>query len=66
MSDNEALQERCATALGWSLKDVQAFSLQTLRELLRREHPKLAAALAEVVQSRSYELMPPTKGGRRS
>lgn len=39
---NSSLHERIAKALGWTVKDVQSFSLPALRELVRDKHPKLA------------------------
>jgi hypothetical protein len=41
--------ERAAEALGWSVRDVQSFSLPTLREMLREKHPKLAAEATEMM-----------------
>jgi hypothetical protein len=53
----EAIQIRAAEALGWSLKDVQSFSLQMLREILRPDpythsagHPKLVLELDYLIR----------------
>lgn len=43
------LHQRIADALGWKISAVHSFSLQTLREMVRVKHPKLAANIADVV-----------------
>lgn len=48
------LHERIAEALGWSVKDAQSFSLAALREMVRKEHPKLAHEISQVIQSGSH------------
>lgn len=40
MSNN--IHARIAEALGWTIEEVQSFSLQTLRDLVRPVSPKLA------------------------
>lgn len=55
------LQERIAEALGWKLQDVQSFSFQSLRELVRTTHPKLAHELTEAIQSGAYVQIQPMK-----
>lgn len=51
MSD---LHERIATALGWSTRDVQSLSMQSLRDLVRPVDPDLARELDYVIQSGAY------------
>jgi hypothetical protein len=46
------LHERIAEALGWSLKDVQGFSLQSLRDIV--PDPKLKALCSDAIRSGSY------------
>jgi hypothetical protein len=48
------LHERIAEALGWKIQDVQSFSFQSLRELVRTTHPKLAHELTVAIQSGAY------------
>ncbi len=43
------LHQRIAEALGWSLEDVQSFSLPALRELVRPVSPKLADHITETI-----------------
>lgn len=45
------LQERIAEKLGWTLKDVQSMSLQSLRENVRPVSPKLANELTTFIRS---------------
>jgi hypothetical protein len=45
-----SLNERIAQALGWPLKDVQSFSFQSLREVVRPVSPKLAHELTMSIQ----------------
>jgi hypothetical protein len=45
------LDERIARALGWTVGEVQGFSLQSLRELVRSVDPKLAEEISRVVRS---------------
>jgi len=49
-----SLHERIAEALGWSVKDTQGFSFQTLRDLVRPVNPKLAYELTEAIRTGSY------------
>ena len=48
------MHERIATALGWSVKDAQSFSLPTLESLLRSVDPTLAEAIAQHRQTDSH------------
>jgi hypothetical protein len=48
------LQQRCATALGWSLADVRSMSLLSLRDAVRPVSAKLAYLLSEEIQSKRY------------
>lgn len=48
------LKARIAAALGWTERDVNGFSLQTLRDLVRPVSPKLAEACTEAIRSGSY------------
>jgi hypothetical protein len=48
------LHTRIAHALGWSLSEVRSMSFQSLRELVRVEHPKLAAELTEQIRTGQY------------
>ena len=56
--DLDALKGRIATALGWSRRDVDGFSLPTLRELLRPKHAKLADEVTGVVQRGEHLVEP--------
>jgi len=40
-----SLRERIATALGWTVEQVQSFSLPALRDVVRPVSPKLASAV---------------------
>ncbi len=48
------LKQRIAKALGWSMAEVNGFDLMTLRELVRRDHPKLAADITYAIRSGDY------------
>jgi hypothetical protein len=48
------MKERIAELLGWSLADVNSFSLLTLRELVRPLSPKLAHELDAVIRGGSH------------
>jgi hypothetical protein len=48
------LHERIAEALGWTVKETQSFSFQTLRDLVRPVSPKLAHELTVAIQTGSY------------
>lgn len=47
------LRERIAQALGWTVADVSAFSLHTLREMLA-EHPKLKHEVTVLITTGDY------------
>ena len=51
MSD---LHDRIAKTLGWSTRDVQSMSMQSLRELVRPVDPDLAREMDYVIQSGAY------------
>ena len=51
MSD---LHERAARALGWSVRDAQSLSMQSLRDLVRPVDPGLAREMDYVIQSGTY------------
>ena len=51
MSD---LHDRITKALGWSTRDVQSLSMQSLRDLVRPVDPDLARELDYVIQSGAY------------
>lgn len=51
MSD---LHDRIAKALGWSTRDVQSLSMQSLRDLVRPVDPQLAQEMSYVIQSGRY------------
>lgn len=55
------LHERIATALGWTVKETQGFSLQALRDLVRPVNDKLAHQITDAIQTGSYfvETEPP-------
>ena len=59
MSD---LHDRIAKALGWSTKDVQSLSMQSLRDLVRPVDPNLARELDYVIQSGAYIRGIPLRG----
>jgi len=44
------LQERIAKTLGWTVKDVQSFSLPALRDMVRPTNPKLANEITRVIE----------------
>lgn len=48
------MHERAARALGWSVRDTQSFSLQTLRDMVRPVDPALAEEMSEAIRSLSY------------
>ena len=50
----DRLKERIAEALGWTVGEVNSFSLQTLREVVRPVAPKLAHELDVAVRSQAY------------
>ncbi len=58
MSD---LHDRIAKALGWSTRDVQSLSMQSLRDLVRPIDPKLASEMSYVIQSGAYIPGPPAR-----
>jgi hypothetical protein len=45
------LHERVAKELGWSVRDAQSLSMQSLRDLVRPVDPDLARELDYVIQS---------------
>jgi hypothetical protein len=51
MSD---LHDRIAKVLGWSMRDVQSLSMQSLRDLVRPVDPDLARELDLMIQSGGY------------
>ncbi|HSX22280.1 MAG TPA: hypothetical protein VLE97_05845 [Gaiellaceae bacterium] len=51
MSD---LHERAAKALGWSVRDTQSLSMQSLRDLVRPVDPDLAREMSYLIQSGAY------------
>ena len=51
---SEGLIERCAEALGWSVRDARSFSIPTLREMVRGVSPKLADELTQAMSGKSY------------
>jgi hypothetical protein len=53
------LHHRIARALGWTLADVQSFSLPTLREMLRTVNPKLAHDVTSAMRGPGYVTIPP-------
>jgi hypothetical protein len=64
MSD---LHDRIAKALGWSTRDVQSLSMQSLRDLVRPVDPDLAREMDYAIQSGAYVRgeSGPTKRRRR-
>ena len=48
------LHTRIADALGWTEAQVQQFSLQSLRELVRAVSPKLADELDAAIRTGAY------------
>lgn len=61
MSD---LHDRIAKALGWSGRDVQSLSMQSLRDLVLPVDPNLAQELNYAIQSGAYVRGTPTKSRR--
>lgn len=51
MKEVNALKERIAKALNWTVEDTHGFSLSSLRELVRTVDPKLAAEISDLIQS---------------
>lgn len=51
MSD---LHERAAKALGWSVRDAQSLSMQSLRDLVRPVDSALAREMDYMIQSGAY------------
>jgi hypothetical protein len=50
-SKRGSIHERIAEALGWSVADVRSFSLPSLRDMVRPDHPKLAHEIDESIRS---------------
>lgn len=50
-----ALHTRIAETLGWDVRDVQSFSHQALREIVK-DHPKLVHELDLAIRSGRYLL----------
>ncbi len=48
------LHDRIAKALGWSMRDAQSLSMQSLRDLVRPVDPDLAREMDYVIQSGAY------------
>jgi hypothetical protein len=48
------LHDRAAKALGWSVRDVQSLSMQSLRDLVRPVDADLARQMDYVIQSGAY------------
>lgn len=48
------LHERIARVLGWSVRDAHQLPLQSLRELVRPEHPNLAELISQEIRSGRY------------
>lgn len=61
MSD---LHDRIAKAIGWSMKDVQSLSMQSLRDLVRPVDPDLAREMDYAIQSGAYVHGEPASGRR--
>ena len=55
------LHDRIAKTLGWSTRDVQSLSMQSLRDLVRPIDPDLAREMDLVIQSGAYIIGEPTK-----
>lgn len=49
-----SIHERIAAALGWTLRDVNSMSMQSLRELVRPVDPSLAADITQHITSGAY------------
>jgi hypothetical protein len=62
MTKIDDLRDRIARVLGWSAKDVDSFSLPTLRELIRPKHPQLVAEIDETLRTGAHLF---TKESRR-
>ena len=62
MSD---LHDRVAKTLGWSTRDVQSLSMQSLRDLVRPVDPDLARELDYAIQSGAYVRGTPAPTKRR-
>lgn len=63
MSD---LHERAARALGWTVRDTQSLSMQSLRDLVRPADPDLAREMDYMIQSGAYIHGEPLGRGRRT
>lgn len=61
----DELKARIATALGWSERDVNNFSLATLREMVRPKHPKLATEISEMIARGDHILETATRPRRK-
>lgn len=61
MSD---LHDRIAKALGWTPRDVQSLSMQSLRDLVRPVDPNLAREMDYAIQSGAYARGEPRAKGR--
>lgn len=60
----QTLHHRIARALGWTLPDIQSFSLPSLREMLRGVNPKLAYEVTCVMRGPDYVMISPNKPNR--
>lgn len=58
------LHDRIAKALGWSVKDTQSMSMQSLRDLVRPVNPSLAQEMDYMIRSGAYGYGEPLKRKR--
>lgn len=56
--DYEDLMQRVAKHLGWTVEQVRGFSLQALRELVRRDNPVLTSELTNAIVSGAVVVRP--------
>ena len=58
------LHDRIAKALNWPVTDVQTLSFQSLRELVKSTHPKLAHEITQEIRSGRYIVGEPLRRNR--
>jgi len=54
----EQIKERIAKVMGWSRKEVDSFSLPTMREFVRGKDEELDKALLDVIETKSHLFTP--------
>jgi len=61
----DAIRERIAKAIGWTVEDTKSFSLPTLREFLRMHDAALYEELGEIIRLEKHVLVEEAPKRRR-